>query len=100
MQNSSDTDVNNIAEALRRYLNENPDAAATIEEVSSYWLSRYKASSEQVQAALDLLVNTHDLVKVQLVDGKVIYRRSKRIYWDTHIYQYPEISNNTIKTIT
>ena len=30
MQNSSDTDVNNIAEAIRRYLNENPDAAALL----------------------------------------------------------------------
>lgn len=79
MQNSSDKDVNNIAEAIRRYLHENPDAQATIDEVSSYWLSRYDASSELVQAALDLLVNKHYLEKVKVGNDKVIYRRSNEI---------------------
>lgn len=55
---SDDQTVRDIAQAVTRYLEANPQATETIDGVARWWLlqSRIEAAHEDVAAALDLLV--------------------------------------------
>ena len=75
MSDNNNAEIRDIAEAIKRYLKTRPNASETVEGVAKWWLSRqrYDDSIEQVQNALDFLVETGILVKRRLNDGIVIY---------------------------
>jgi hypothetical protein len=65
-----------IAEMVERYVMEHPLAADTLEGIRSWWIaSECQASLEDVQIALDHLVESRCLSRMVLADGAVIYAR-------------------------
>jgi hypothetical protein len=67
-----------IARLLERYLAHSPRAADTAEGIRSWWVGgqRKAASLEDVQAALDHLVEAKRVSRVVLADGTIIYARA------------------------
>lgn len=68
-----------IARTIERYVTEHPQAADTREGIRAWWVGREHAaeSLEDVQVALDFLVEAKCLSRVVLADGTVIYARGK-----------------------
>lgn len=67
-----------IAGIIERYVTEHPLAADTREGIRSWWVAgeRHDHSLEDVQAALDYLVESRCLSRVVLADGTIIYARA------------------------
>jgi hypothetical protein len=66
-----------IAEMIERYVIEHPLAADTPEGIRSWWIaSEWQASLEDVQKALDHLVESRCLSRMVLTDGTIIYARA------------------------
>jgi len=66
-----------IAGIIERYVMEHPLAADTPEGIRSWWVaSERQASLEDVQMALNHLVESRCLSRVALTDGTVIYARA------------------------
>ena len=66
-----------IAGIIERYVTEHPLAADTREGIRSWWLpSERQEPLEDVQTALDHLVESRCLSRVVLADGTVIYARA------------------------
>ena len=77
--NAGNTAIDELAERIRRYTREHPHAADTLEGVAVWWLS---GSGEgewlgNVRKALEHLVSCGDMGRKTLVDGTVIYERSR-----------------------
>jgi hypothetical protein len=66
-----------IAGTIERYATDHPRAADTLEGIRSWWVSRERNgdSLQDVQAALDYLVERRFLSRVANADGTVIYAR-------------------------
>jgi hypothetical protein len=64
-----------IAKMIERYVREHPRAADTAEGIGRWWLTRqrYEESLELVQSAIDFLVESGRLTRIQLVDGTIVY---------------------------
>ena len=73
------TDVAAVAAAIRRYLNEHPNAADTVEGIARWWLSGSSGNEllADVERAVDLLVLQGEVVRQTRRDGTVIYERRK-----------------------
>jgi Fe2+ or Zn2+ uptake regulation protein len=70
-----DEDISKLVRALARYLHDNPRASDTCEGALDWWLGRQGGATwQQVQDALDTLVNFGVVVRVAAADGKVRYR--------------------------
>jgi hypothetical protein len=67
-----------IAGIIERYVNDHPRAADTPEGIRGWWVARqrYDESLDDVQNALDYLVELGRLSRVALPDGAVIYARA------------------------
>ena len=66
-----------IAEMIERYVMEHPLAADTPEGIRSWWIaSECQAFLEDVQMALDHLVESRCLSRVVLTDVTAIYARA------------------------
>ncbi|MGA7180821.1 MAG: hypothetical protein WBX11_14725 [Thiobacillaceae bacterium] len=74
----SDT-IDTIAQLIMEHLKLNPLAADTVEGVANWWLRQrgLRASEEQVQKALDLLVVRQQVVCHRSLDGHLLYGRGK-----------------------
>ena len=68
-----------LADRIRRYVREHPNAADTLEGVAAWWLSGSAdaASLRRVQEAIDRLVSEGEVSRRTLGDGTVIYERNK-----------------------
>lgn len=68
-----------VAEAIRRYLSQRPEAAETVEGVAKWWLTRqrYDDSVRLVQTALDYLEQEGEVEKICVSDGQVLYRKTR-----------------------
>ncbi len=68
-----------IAAAVERYLSDHKSAADSLENVMKWWLShqRYQEALEDVQKALDYLVNNGRIVKTKNTDGTFIFSKPK-----------------------
>jgi hypothetical protein len=66
-----------IAQIIERYVTKHPRAADTAEGVRAWWVGaeRHDASIEDVQRALDVLVESGRLRRSILPDGAAIYSR-------------------------
>jgi hypothetical protein len=75
-----DSDVRRLADAIRQYLSEHPDAADTLEGVMNWWLlrQRYERAVAKVSQALELLVQQGDLTKIKHQGSPTIYKLSER----------------------
>ena len=69
-------DLEDVANAISRYISTRPNASETVEGVARWWLvrQRYDDSIEVVQQALNYLEARGKLTKVKVPGGKVVYR--------------------------
>jgi hypothetical protein len=69
-----------IAGIIERYVNEHPRAADTPEGIRGWWVAgqRQGDSLQDVETALNYLVELKILSRVVLADGSVIYARAER----------------------
>jgi hypothetical protein len=67
-----------IANIIESYVMEHPRAADTPQGICSWWVARqrYADSLEDVQQALQYLVECRRLSRIALADGTVIYTRA------------------------
>ena len=75
MSQHASSQIQNIAQIIERYLSTHPNAAETLEGVADHWLraQRVEASVDQVQQALNRLINQGLIVQKRLPDGAVLY---------------------------
>ena len=64
-------DISALVRVLAGYLHANPQASDTCDGALDWWLG---PTWQQVQQALDVLVNRGGVVRVAAADGKVRYR--------------------------
>jgi hypothetical protein len=69
-----------IASIIERYVKERPHAADTAEGIRAWWIGDQHSgdSLEDVQAALDHLVENNRLSRIELADGTIIYAGVER----------------------
>jgi hypothetical protein len=75
---NSDASVNpvhQLVDEIRRYLEAHPEACDTLEGVS-WWLNRPDLSAQEIAAALDLLVKSREVERLERSSG--IYFRAVR----------------------
>lgn len=71
----TDEVISALVRALAGYLRANPHASDTCEGARDWWLgTQSEATWQQVQEALDTLVDLGVVVRVPAADGKVRYR--------------------------
>jgi len=75
MENQHDRLVDRVADEITHYIIKNPNAADSIEGITTWWLTqqRYETAMNIVQDALELLVTSGKLQKIPKGDGKVVY---------------------------
>jgi hypothetical protein len=68
-----------IARTIERYVTEHPQAADTREGIHMWWVAgeRGGESLEDVETALNYLVEAKCLSRIVLADGTIIYARGK-----------------------
>lgn len=76
-----DSDVRQLADAIRQYLSKHPDAADTLEGVVNWWLlrQRYESAVAMVSQALELLVQQGGLTKIKHRGSPTIYKLRERV---------------------
>jgi hypothetical protein len=67
-----------IADIIERYVKDHPRAADTPEGIRSWWVApqHYGDSLEDVQMALDYLIELGRMARTALPDGAVLYARA------------------------
>ena len=75
------TDVAAVADAIRCYLCDHPNAADTLSGVALWWLSGHAGDEwvTTVQRAIEQLVERGEVARQTLSDGTVIYERNKQL---------------------
>jgi hypothetical protein len=73
-------EIQDIAQVIERYLSAHPNAADTVEGIANYWLKsgRVKATAEQVQQAISLLIDWGLMSQKTLPDGTALYTAQSR----------------------
>ena len=71
--------IDALAERIRRYVREHPNAADTLDGVAGWWLGGGTEGEwlETVKIALERLVASGELTRRTLGDGTVIFERNK-----------------------
>jgi len=69
-----------LARQIQHYLSAHPNAADSVEGIHRWWLARqrYEESLEQVEQALDYLVDSGQVSRRVEADGRVVYARRSR----------------------
>lgn len=69
------SELEDVANAIRRYISSRPNATETVEGVARWWLvrQRYEDSVEIVQQALNYLESSGRVTKLKVPGGKVVY---------------------------
>ncbi len=69
--------VRTVAEEIRLYLSKHPESADTLEGVANWWLLRHRVESaiEVVSNALNYLIETGFVEKLEGHGHRIIYRR-------------------------
>lgn len=68
-------DISTLVRVLAGYLHANPQASDTCDGALDWWLGPENGATwQQVQQALEVLVNLGVVVRVAAADGKVRYR--------------------------
>ena len=77
--NAEGNGVAALADRIRRYMREHPNAADTLEGVAAWWLSGSAEGEwlENVRRAIEQLVAQGEMGRKTLGDGTVIYERNK-----------------------
>lgn len=73
----SASDIDCLHDAIRRYLQSNPNAADSLDGIMNWWLPKLgyeKVDSESVLQALEQLTAEGVVRKVSLMDGTILYR--------------------------
>ena len=68
-------DAMEIEERILRYFADHPHAADTAEGIHQWWLGDLVASLDDVEAALQRLVDAGAIVARTLGDGSIVYAR-------------------------
>jgi hypothetical protein len=77
---ADDDRVKAIEDEIVRYLLQRPHAGDTLRGIRQWWLSRTRAddSDEEIQRALDHLLERGAIKTIRLADGSVMYANAKR----------------------
>lgn len=69
------SELEDVANAINRYISTRPNATETVEGVARWWLvrQRYEDSVEVVQQALNYLESVGKVTKLKVPGGKVVY---------------------------
>ncbi len=69
-------DIERISTEIQLYLQNHPNAADTLEGITRWWIKRqrYEEGEENVQKALDLLLNRKLLTRIMNLDGTNVYK--------------------------
>jgi hypothetical protein len=69
------TPSGSLIETIERHLAEHPHAADSVEGVARWWIAGYRAevSRQDVEEALEVLVQRGRLRSVRLADGNTLY---------------------------
>ncbi len=69
------SELEDIANAIRRYISSRPNASETVEGVARWWLlrQRYEDSLEVVQEALNYLESEGKVTRLKIPGGKIVY---------------------------
>lgn len=70
--------VQAIAEEIEAYLKLYPHAADTLEGIRDWWLASRYNSLEEIQRALESLIQRGLVERQKLPDGRIIFRKHKR----------------------
>lgn len=75
---SEEAEIARLREAIRDYLQRNPEAADTLGGIVNWWLpdTRVRIETSRVERALAQLVAEGFAVKRVLVEGTVLYARA------------------------
>ena len=75
MERLKGTDLENVANAISRYISSRPNASETVEGVARWWLlrQRYEDSIEIVKEALKYLEAEGKVAKLKVPGGKDVY---------------------------
>lgn len=75
---TNQTEVDAVAERIRLYLSDHPNAADTIEGVATWWLSGNPSRDwiNTVRRAIELLAESGEITTKTLPDGAVTVERS------------------------
>ena len=73
------TELENLRDGILQYLQDNINAADSLEGVMNWWLSQSykKCSATKVEQVLEQLINEGLVRKTYLVDGTVLYSRGE-----------------------
>lgn len=74
----SAADVAHLHNAILHYLQNNPNAADSLEGVMNWWLPKLgyeQVSAESVRQALERLIAESVVKKVTLMDGTILYKQ-------------------------
>jgi hypothetical protein len=76
---AANSGIDALADRIRRYVHEHPNAADTVDGVAAWWLSGSAESDwlRRVHDAIELLVRQGEVSRRTLGDGTVIYERNK-----------------------
>lgn len=68
-----------IIESIKHYLEDHPKAADAIEGIANWWLGGqcYPQTQEEIQQALDYLVDKGVIRKTELISGRVVYSNTE-----------------------
>lgn len=68
--------IDSAAAAIKRYLQDHPDSADTVDGVAEFWLTRQRVRETRVvvSEALKRLTASGAVHEVRNVDGRVIYK--------------------------
>ena len=75
MDKNADDDTQYVASEVLEYLMNYPNAADSLEGITTWWLGRqrYESALNTVQNALDMLVADNKVVKSQASGDRIIY---------------------------
>ena len=76
---ADDEEIGPLANALRAYLAEHPQATDTLNGVCQWWIPRDKAySPDTVMRAIQMLVHLEEVEQRPGSDGRIMYRKRPR----------------------
>ena len=80
MPDSNEAEMIHIANEIKRYIKDYPNAADTLEGIAKWWLlrQRYEESVSLVQEALDYLVLESVVERKTNIGGDHVYFSAKR----------------------
>ena len=75
------SDPSVLVQGILDYLRAHPEAADSLEGIASWWLPSptYSVTLENVQIALNRLVEGHRIARIAMVDGRTLFQSPDKV---------------------